>query len=79
MKLTIKTKPKRLTLGQMYSLYLTDTGVETAEFIISLLDLCYPNKDRDSMNVFDKMTKYREAKVMYSVFVSMTKGMVGNG
>ena len=78
-KLTMKTKPTTLTLGQMWELFLLDTGVETSEFIIKTLDLFYPKLDRESMNVFDKMKKYYQVKPSYSEFLVVIKGMVGNG
>ena len=49
-KLTMKTKPTTLTLGQMWELFLLDTGVETSEFIIKALDLFYPKLDRDGLD-----------------------------
>jgi hypothetical protein len=63
----------------MWLLYLSDTGTETADFVISLLDLCYPKLDREKMDVFGKMDKYREARVGYDEFLGVIKGMVGNG
>lgn len=78
-KLTKKTKPRKLTLGQIWKLCLADTDEVTAEFVISVLDAYYPNKDRENMNVFDKMAKYSQAKVGYSGFLGVIKGMVGNG
>ena len=77
-KLTMKTKPRSLTLGQMWELFLLDTGVETSEFIIKALDLFYPKLDRENMNVFDKMKKYYQVKPLYSEFLVVIKGMVGN-
>lgn len=79
MKLTMKTKPKSLTLGQIYEIYCMDTGVETSDLVIKVLDLCYPKLDRDGMNIFDKMKKYAQAKVEYAGFLMVIKGMVGNG
>ena len=75
----MKTKPKNLTLSEMWELYLLDTGVETSGFIIKVLDLCYPGLDRDKIDVFGKMKKYQEAKFSYSSFLGFIKGMVGNG
>ena len=77
-KLTLKTKPKRLVFREVCQLYLLDTGTETPEFIIKVLDLCYPKLDRDKIDVFDKMGKYREAKLYYNDFQQMVEGMVGN-
>jgi hypothetical protein len=79
MKLTMKTRPRNLTTQQMWELYVADTGVETSEFIVKVLDLCYPNRNREKMDVFSKMTKYREARVGYNGFLQLIKGMVGNG
>ena len=79
MKLKMKTKPKFLTLQEVYELYRLDSGEETPEFIIKVLDLCYPKLDREDMDVFDKMTKYQEAKLYYTNFRGLVEGMVGNG
>jgi hypothetical protein len=78
-KLTMKTKPKKLTLSEVWELYLLDTGEETSEFIIRVLDLCYPKLSRDNMEIMDTMKKYFEAKSIYSIFLSVTQGLVGNG
>jgi hypothetical protein len=56
-----------------------DTGTETPDFVIKTLDLSYPKLNRGKMDMFDKMTKYREATSAYSVFLTAIKGMVGNG
>jgi hypothetical protein len=77
-KLTLKTKPKRPVFREVCQIYLLDTGTETSEFIIKVLDLCYPKLDRGKMDVFDMMGKYREAKANYIVFQQMVEGMVGN-
>jgi hypothetical protein len=77
-KLTMKTKPKNLSLSEMWELYLLDTGVETSVFVIRVLDLCYPKLDRDG-SIVKKMGKYKEAKLPYSSFLCMIQGMVGNG
>jgi len=79
MKLTMKTKPKRLTLSQIWSLYLVDEGEETSGFVIKMLDLCYPKLNREKMDAMDKMGKYWEAKSSYFPFLDVIKGMVGNG
>lgn len=79
MKLTKKSKPKKLTLSQVWNLYRMDTGTETPEFIVKMLDLCYPNKDRESIDIMDKFDKYYQAKNIYSRFLMVIKGMVGNG
>ena len=75
----MKTKPKNLSLSEMWELYLLDTGVETSDFVIKVLDLCFPKFDRDSMDILNKMKKYREARVGYNSFFDSIKGMVGNG
>ena len=77
-KLTLKTKPKRLVFREVCQLYLLDTGTETPEFIIKVLDLCYPKLDREKMNIGDKMNRYREAKSYYTNFKMLVEGMVGN-
>ena len=79
MKLKMKTKPKFLTLQEVYELYRLDGGEETPEFVIKVLDLCYPKLDREDMDVFDKMAKYQEAKLYYTNFRGLVEGMVGNG
>ena len=79
MRLTIKTKPKKLTLGQMWQLYSLDSGHETPEFIITLLDFSFPGMNREDMSITDRFTKYREVRPLYDVFSQMIKGMVGNG
>ena len=79
MRLTIKTKPKKLTLGQMWRLYSLDSGHETPEFIITLLDFSFPGRNREDMSITDRFTKYREVRPIYDVFSQMIKGMVGNG
>ena len=75
----MKSKPKNLTLSEMWELYLLDTGVETSGFVIKVLDLCYPKLGRDNMNIVRKMDKYNEAKLSYSSFLHLIQGMVGNG
>jgi hypothetical protein len=78
-RLKLKSKPKSLALHEVYELYKMDAGEETPEFIIRMLDLSYPRLNRDEMDIFEKMDKYREAKAAYSVFQTVIKGMVGNG
>jgi hypothetical protein len=78
-QLNLKSKPKSLTLQEVYELYRMDTGTETPEFIIKVLDLSYPKLGRDKMNIGDKMNKYREAKYNYTNFRQLVEGMVGNG
>jgi hypothetical protein len=68
-----------LTLREVYELYRLDSGEETPEFVIKVLDLCYPKLDREDMSVFDKMNKYQEAKLYYTNFRGLVEGMVGNG
>lgn len=75
----MKSKPKFLTLPEVYELYKADTGEETPEFVIKVLDLCYPKLNRDKIDVFEKMDKYREAKANYTIFLQLIEGMVGNG
>jgi hypothetical protein len=77
--LRMKSKPKLLTLQEVYELYRMDTGEETPEFIIKVLDLSYPKLDRDRIDVFEKMSKYQEAKLYYTSFRQLVEGMVGNG
>ena len=78
-QLKLNSKPKSLTLQEVYELYRMDTGTETPEFIIKVLDLSYPKLNRDEMDVFEKMNKYREAKAQYTAFHQTVEGMVGNG
>ena len=78
-QLKLKSKPRLLTLQEVYELYRLDSGEETPEFIIKVLDLCYPKLDRENMDVFDKMNKYQEAKLYYTNFKMLVEGMVGNG
>lgn len=78
-KLTLKTKPKRLVFREVCQLYLLDTGTETPEFIIKVLDLCYPKLDRDKIEFGDMMNKYQESKAQYTSFQELVEGMVGNG
>lgn len=78
-RLKAKSKPKSLTLQEVYDLYRMDTGTETPDFIIKVLDLCYPKLNRENNNVLDRMNKYREALANYTVFYQMVEGMVGNG
>jgi hypothetical protein len=78
-KLTMKTKPKSLTLAEMWSLYLIDEGKETSGFIIKVLDFCYPKLDREKLDIVKKMKKYGEAKLLYLPFLHLIQGMVGNG
>jgi len=77
-KLTMKTKPKSLTLSEVWKLYLLDTGTETSSFIIGCLDIFYPNKSRDKLDVLSKMRKYREANSTYSTFCENMEGLVRN-
>lgn len=79
MKLTMKTKPGKLTLGQIWKLHLSAPENENAEFVVSVLDLFYPSRDRNKLDIFAKMEKYRQARVGYDSFVGIIKGMVGNG
>jgi hypothetical protein len=78
-QLNLKSKPKALTLQKVYELYRMDTGTETPDFIIKVLDLSYPKLGRDKIDVFDKMNKYQEAKAYYTNFLQLVEGMVGNG
>jgi hypothetical protein len=78
-KLTMKSKPKNLTLSEMWELYLLDTGEPTPDFIISVLDLRYPKLDRDDIDISILTNKYRESLNDYSSFLGFIKGMVGNG
>ena len=73
------SKPKTLTLHEVYELYRIDTGTETPEFIIKVLDLSYPKLGRDKIELSDKMNKYQEAKLYYTNFLQLVEGMVGNG
>ena len=77
-QLKLKSKPKLLTLQEVYELYRMDTGTETPDFIIKVLDLSYPKLDREKMNIGDKMNRYREAKSYYTNFKMLVEGMVGN-
>jgi len=72
-KLTLKTKPKRLVFREVCQLYLLDTGTETPEFIIKVLDLCYPKLDREDISGFElcqlarnalRIIDYNELKVI---------------
>ena len=58
-----------------------DTGTDTAEFIIQTLDFAYPKREREDVDLFLKLEKYRQARLKseYDVFVGVIKGMVGNG
>ena len=78
-QLKLKSKPKSLTLQEVYELYRMDTGTETPEFIIKVLDLSYPKLNRDRIDLFEKMYKYQEAKAYYTNFLQLVEGMVGNG
>ena len=78
-QLKLKSKPKSLTLQEVYELYRMDTGEETPEFVIKVLDLSYPKLARDKMDVFDKMSKYQEAKLYYTSFRQLVEGVVRNG
>lgn len=77
-KLTTETKPKNITLHQIWKLFVSDTGNETTDFVIQSLDTFYPNMDREDMDVFTRLNKYYEAKSGYARFCFMIKG-VGNG
>jgi hypothetical protein len=78
-QLKLKSKPKLLTLHEVYELYKLDKGKETPEFIIKVLDLSYPKLGRDKIDLFIKMGKYQEAKSRYTGFLQLIEGMVGNG
>ena len=79
-KLTMKTKPKNLTLSEMWELYLLDTGVETSGFIIKVLDLCYPKLDRDGLSGFSLCELARKAQIVggYDGFTSIVAGYNDN-
>lgn len=79
MKLTAKTKPRRLTLSQMWKLYMADTGTETPESIIRTLDIAYPQIVREGVNVGIKIIKYRQVQEQVEVFRGLLQGMVTNG
>lgn len=79
MKLTKNSKPRKLTLGQVWKLYLLDEGKETGEFIATSLDAYYTKKDRESLGVFERLKKYEDVKPLYTSFSNLVKGMVGNG
>ena len=78
-QLKLKSKPKSLTLREVYELYRMDTGEETPEFVIKVLDLSYPKLGRDKIDLFKKISKYQEAKAYYTNFLQLVEGMVGNG
>jgi hypothetical protein len=73
MKLTMKTKPKSLTLSQIWELYLLDGGKETSGFIIKVLDLCYPKFDRSGLSGFSLCELARKAQLVggYEGFTSI--------
>ena len=77
-QLKLKSKPKFLTLQQVYELYRMDTGTETPEFVIKVLDLCYPKLSMDKIEFAGMITKYQEAKAQYTIFQELVEGMVGN-
>ena len=77
-QLKLKSKPKLLTLQEVYELYRMDTGEETPEFVIKVLDLSYPKLGRDKIEFGDMMTKYQEARAQYISFQELVEGMVGN-
>jgi hypothetical protein len=78
-QLNLKSKPKSLTLQKVYELYRMDTGTETPDFIIKVLDFSYPKLGRDKIDLFEKISKYQEAKTQYTSFRELVEGMVGNG
>ena len=78
MKLTKKSKPRSLTLGQIWQLYLLDTGTETAEFIIKTLDLCYPKKDREGVSGVDLCYSSRKCYPDYLKFKAYISTLVSH-
>lgn len=60
-QLKLKSKPKTLTLHEVYELYRMDTGTETPEFIIKVLDLSYPKLDRDGISGIELCTIARKS------------------
>lgn len=78
-KLRKDTKSRVLTLREIYDLYRSDTGVETAEFIVKTLDVCYPNYDRDDVDVFSVLEKFHEHyKTTMRPFSLVMRGMTRN-
>lgn len=60
-QLKMKSKPKFLTLQEVYELYRLDTGTETSEFIIKVLDLCYPKLNREGISGIELILLSRKA------------------
>lgn len=60
----MKTKPKFLTLQEVYELYRLDSGEETPEFVIKVLDLCYPKLDREGLSGLELIFFSRKATEM---------------
>ena len=77
-KLKLTTKPKRLTLREMWELYLS--GEEgTPEFIVKTLDLAYPNYNREDVDVETRIELYRSGIVGWMQYAEFIKGMETNG
>lgn len=68
-RLTMKTKPRNLTLSEMWKLYLDIPEKDTPEWVLQILKVFYPN--RDTTNALDKMEKYYEAVKNLHVFVGV--------
>lgn len=75
MKLKMKSKPKMLTLQEVYELYRLDSGEETSEFVIKVLDLCYPKLDREGLSGMELCVISRSA--LYNNNYTEIKSILG--
>jgi len=76
-KLTTNTKPKYPTFRQMYDLYCVDSGKETPELIVKVLDTFYPKFDRKDVVVETKYSKYKELSEHINSFFYAVKNLGG--
>jgi hypothetical protein len=77
-QLTIHTQPKQLTLREMYKLHLLNKGVEDADWVINVLDAFFAGRNRDKLDVFGKLEKYKLASIEYGQLNKFLKGLVEN-
>lgn len=59
----------------MWKLFLLDAGVDTPDFMISVLDAFYPKVSREDVEITTKIRKYEEALPKYRDFLLLIKGM----
>lgn len=73
MRLTKRTKPKNLTLSQIWKLYTSHGNDKSPEMVIDLIDTYYTKIDRYKRS--DKSLMFGAAKENYTLFVELVRNM----